>query len=74
MPTNNWKPVDWVVVALTVSIVAGITVAVVGVNIRGDWNQERGELIASTIAGILAIISMYVGASIQRKRDKDDPE
>lgn len=39
-----------------------------GINIT----QERMRVVEMVLSGILAIVSMYIGAKIQKKRDDDE--
>lgn len=34
--------------------------------------QDRMRAVEMVLSGVLAIVSMYVGAKIQKKRDDDD--
>ena len=47
--------------------------AAVGINLMGlEMTREREGLVHAIVGGVLSIISMYVGAKIQKKRDDDD--
>ncbi len=68
-----WKPVDYIVAALAMLIITGMSVRIYGVVFQGlTLSAQEEDLTESVISGIMAIISMYIGAKIQKHRDKDD--
>lgn len=69
---GKWQPVDIAVICFVVVISIAITASVIGITIFGnELTEGRQKLIEATISGLMAIISMYVGAKIQKHRDKD---
>lgn len=68
---KSWKPVDWVVVILTLAISSGVIIAVSSPIIRGEeLSPEAVKAVASGAGACISIISMYVGASIQARTNK----
>ena len=69
---KNLEACDYVV-ALLALIVCIITAgAIAGVLMRGQsMTEAQAEIMSQITSAIISIISMYVGASIQKKRDRD---
>lgn len=59
---TNWKPVDWIVGGLLVIFGASIMLAAV-IDVKDTGLAER------ILAGIIGVISAYVGAKIGAKPD-----
>lgn len=70
---RNWKPVDWIVCGIALSICAVVVLVPLMSTVLGlDENETRTKAIVSLLAGMNSVVSMYVGAAIQAKRDRDD--
>ena len=68
-----WRPEDYIVASLAALIITGLSVRLYGVVFQGlTLSSQDEELTESIISGTMAIISMYIGAKIQKHRDKDD--
>ncbi len=68
-----WKPEDYIVAALAVLIISGMFVRLYGVVFQGlPISSEDARITENILSGIMAIISMYIGAKIQKHRDKDE--
>lgn len=67
---KHWKPCDYVVAFLALIVCIITTGAIVGVLIRGQaMSETQADIMASITSAIISIVSMYVGASIQKTRD-----
>ena len=59
--------------ALALCIIFGLIISIVGtVFLKVEMTQDRMRAVEMVLSGVLAIVSMYVGAKIQKKRDDDD--
>ncbi len=68
-----WQPEDYIVAALAVLIISGMFVRLYGVVFQGlPISSEDARITENILSGIMAIISMYIGAKIQKHRDKDE--
>ena len=68
---GSWSPVDYIVGFLAV-VVCFITFgAIMGVLLRGQpMTTEQSDIMESITTAIISIVSMYVGASIQKHKDR----
>jgi hypothetical protein len=59
-------------VATLAAMVCCIIVAVIihAINMKQPINEGTRDILANIITSVVAIVSMYVGASIQKGRDK----
>ena len=72
-----WKPIDIVIVVLTVTICSCLFAALAKPMITGvDLSEGGSELVATMMASVISIVSMYVGAKLQSIRDNrsDSPQ
>lgn len=59
------KPVDWIVLTLSLSVGSVILLSVVGIMVNElEPNTERTEVMRALTASMVAIVSMYVGARL----------
>ena len=68
----KWRPVDYI--AITFSAVIAIALLMVGIGtlfLGAPLTDHRARLVEIVVSAVLSIISMYVGAQIQKKRDQD---
>ncbi len=64
------KPVDIVVVSLTVAVCSILTGVIINAVLTGkQMSPEAGEIIGGLVGSIIAIISLYVGAKINGKNE-----
>ena len=68
---NKWNPVDYVV-SLLALVVGVLTVSVViGVIVKDKgMTPEQADHMDAITSAIISIVSMYVGASIQKHKDR----
>jgi hypothetical protein len=72
MLVRNWRAVDFVILILT-GVIASFMFSV-NYNIitdPGEMNPADLKVIHNIMAGVISVVSMYVGASIQEKRDRE---
>ena len=67
---NKWRPVDLMVMLMVISIF----VFMMGVLYRAVFtevlmSEAKAKITATFVASIISIVSMYVGAAIQRNLD-----
>lgn len=68
---RKWEAVDYIVAMLALSVSIVTVGAVVGVVVRNQtMGEHEQEIMATVISAIISIVSMYVGASIQKHKDK----
>jgi len=67
----KWQPVDVIVGLLAVTVCAMLGAACVAPLMSGQpLSDERAKVVAAVVTSALSIVSMYVGAAIQRGRDQ----
>lgn len=72
---KDWKPLDWIICIITASICMTILLGISRAILTGDpLSQPRLELLVGIISSLVSIVSMYVGATIQRRADRDRDE
>ena len=70
-PFKNWKPVDYIVGMMAVCISSVVIVMPVTVMVlKVDENEARVKLFATVLSSVIAIITLYVGAQLQRGVDE----
>jgi hypothetical protein len=69
---RNWRAVDFVILILT-GVIASFMFSVNYTLLTETSNMNEADVkaIHNIMAGIISVVSMYVGASIQEKRDKE---
>lgn len=68
----SWKPHDFIALILTAVIGTGLLLITYSVRIMDKPLTEKQEaLMEAVVIGLVAIISGYVGAKIQQKRDSN---
>ncbi len=71
----KWRPEDYIVAALAILIISGMLVRLYGaVFMDLEMNPDVLALTENILSSIMAIISMYIGAKIQKHRDRDRDE
>jgi len=69
----RFRPMDWMVLIM---VLTGCVALLVSIGIPLFFHEEvselREKLIHSTLAAMLSVISMYIGAKIQGQREKED--
>ena len=69
----GWKPEDYIVAALAILIISGMFVRLYGVVFMGQpLSGDTARITENILSGVMAIISMYIGARIQKHRDKNE--
>jgi len=69
---GKWKAADWAIIILTLSVSSIIIATAWSIGIRGNHlDDSQTKVIGGVIAGIISIISMYIGAIIQKKADRN---
>ncbi len=69
----KWRPVDYIALIFSAVISFGLVAIVVASAFMGlEITDHRARLVEIVISAVLSIISMYVGAQIQKKRDQDE--
>ena len=70
---GRWGPVDVMVAALTMTICAILVVTVLNQMVTGEEATEaKQKMITGLITSTISIVSMYVGAQLQKRNDKDE--
>ena len=72
---RNWKPVDWVMVALTVTVCLAAILGA-GASIFRPFTFESEEArvrFAAFMGAMLSIVSMWVGSKVGHKPPDDPP-
>ena len=68
---KNWTPCDYVVAFMALIVCIITTGAIGSVILRGQpMSETQAEIMSQITSAIISIVSMYVGASIQRSRDE----
>ncbi len=68
----KWRPVDYIALIFSAVISFGMVAIVVASAFMGlEITDHRARLVEIVISAVLSIISMYVGAQIQKKKDQD---
>ena len=68
----KWEPVDVLMVAITLTIcftVATIAVSPFMDEIQNGLSESKAKLFVGIVSSLVSILSMYVGARIQRHKD-----
>ena len=68
--SNDWKPVDWIACAFTVVLGVILVIGSFSVLVSGEADEQKTKVMAGIISSVVSIVSMYVGASIQKRRDQ----
>ena len=69
----NWRPVDYIALIFSGVIGFGLIAIVIASAFLGlEITDHRARVVEIVLSAVLSIISMYVGAQIQKKRDQDD--
>ena len=69
----KWRPVDYIAVLFSVVIATALLmVGTATLFLGAPLSDARARLVEIVISAVLSIISMYVGAQIQKKRDQDE--
>ena len=67
----KWTPVDIIVIILTTVISIVLATSIVDVIINDTTMTDiRSKRITALLTSIIAIITLYVGAQIQKNKDK----
>ena len=67
---SNWKPVDYVVATLVLTVsFTFMTIIAKGLMYKDAYTDAEGKMLVGIIVACLNIISMYVGAKLQEHRD-----
>ncbi len=68
---KDWRPVDFVIGVFTITVsVILISIILDAVVTNTTMNDEGAEGYTAVLGSLIAIISMYVGATIQNNRNK----
>ncbi len=68
----SWKPEDYIVAALAILIIVLLLFRMYGVVLLNvPVTADAARVVEGLLNGVMAIISMYIGAKIQKHRDKD---
>jgi hypothetical protein len=69
---KNWHPVSVVVLILTVTIGVGMVYGMIMPLVSGkELGPDMQKTIDSIYNSVIAIITLYVGAMVQRNKDKE---
>jgi len=67
---SDWKPVDWIACCFTVVLGVILVLGSISVIVQGEQaDEQKLKIMAGIISSVISIVSMYVGASIQKRRD-----
>jgi hypothetical protein len=73
---KGWHPVDWIVLSLVMIVV--MTFGAMEYRLTKApslmLSDSQADGVGSLIDAIISVVSVYVGASIQRRRDRDEDE
>ena len=69
---RNWRPVEIAMLIITITVCTLATISVIGVAImrsKGlEVSNEQGQRVATVVASLIAIISVWVGSHFMSKR------
>jgi len=66
---SDWKPVDWIACCFTMVLGVILVIGTVSILVNGEADESRMKVMAGIISSVVSMVSMYVGASIQKRRD-----
>ena len=67
---KNWSPSDIVMLVLSSTVAIVLISIFIETAFRNEpMSENNAELVAGLIASIISIISMYIGAKIQKNKD-----
>ena len=70
---KNWNPVDFVVFALAVVVAGALSItAFESVVYKMPLSTEKAAIVDRIYIGVLAIVSLYVGARVGGNNKKDE--
>lgn len=71
---KNWRPVDHIVLIITLTVSTLLITGLVLSQIEDSkmLRSETVKLLFGTVSSFIAIISMYIGAKVQRNRDNNN--
>ena len=73
MRNNKWEPVDYMVFIITSVLSISLILTVIKpLFTQNLMNPTSVELLAGVVSSLIAIVSMYVGAKINRKNTDTD--
>ena len=68
----KWKPEDYIIAALALCIIIGMLTLLSAVIFMGkQLNPDQQRIMENMLSAIMTLVGMYVGAKIQKHRDKD---
>ena len=69
----SWKPHDYIAIFFSVILGVGLLMITYSTRILDkSLTDDEEALLEAVVVGLVALISGYVGAKIQQKRDSDD--
>lgn len=69
---SKWQPVDFVVMAITVTISALVMAVIASRFVALEPMEDAaGERFAGMLGGLISIISLYVGSQLQKHANGD---
>jgi len=70
----KWEPVDIVILILVSAISGAMIMVPIGQLVLGEsLSDQRSKTVSHIVGAVVGVISVYVGAKIQKHRDdKDD--
>ena len=70
---NNWQPVDYMILLLVVTVCVFFGAMIYNSVIQhAQLSEAKSKAFAAFLSSVVAIISMYVGAAIQKSKNKGD--
>ena len=68
---KDWTPVDYIVAVITITISVAITTTIIVAATRDEpLGESQSDALSVIIQSFISIITLYVGAQIQKNRDK----
>ena len=66
-----WEPIDIIAMLLTVTICLILILSSVAPVITGtSLSEAKAKLLVGLIGSVVSVVSMYIGATLQRRKDK----
>ena len=68
----RWQPVDIIValLAMTVCVTVGSIAVVPFLDAHNTLSEGKAKMFVGIVSSLVSVISMYIGARIQRRKDE----
>ena len=67
----NWQPIDIVAMLLTVTLCFILSLSAMSPLITGNpLSDTKAKMLVGLVSSVVSIVSMYIGATLQKRKDK----